>query len=753
MKYRLKQLRTSRWGFFTILVFLLWAKTLLAYVFEFNLGAEDPLQYLLLAINPLGTSIVLIGLGMYIRKPKRAYITASVIYILLCVLLIANILYYREFTDFMTINTMLGSTKSVQGLTAGSLSLRPLDLVYFGDFIIILGSYLVYGLLNIMRFVNHQQLIWPHFGCQMDRRPVAYHRPLATTVIGLAIFMVTMALSEANRPQLLTRTFDRTYIVKYLGLGPFTVYDAMKTVRTNQVRSQADSASMDKILSYTQSHYASPNATYYGTAKGKNLIVIHLESFQQFLLGMKIDGQEVTPFLNSLVKDDNTLSFDNFFNQVGQGKTSDAENMLETSTFGLSTGSLFATLGTDNTFQAAPAILNQTAGYSTAVMHGGSGSFWNRDNTYKSLGYNYFFSGDYYYHSADMNTQYGIKDKLMLAESTKYLEHLQQPFYSKIITTSNHIPYTITDEDSDFPDAGTDDTTVNNYFKTAHYLDAALKEFFTYLKKSGLYDNSIIMMYGDHYGLSNERNKAVAPLLGKNTSDWTSFDDAQMQRVPLIINMKGLKGGVNHTYGGEVDVLPTLLHLLGIDTKSYVEFGQDLLSTQHQQLVAFRDRDFVTQRYTVINGQVYDNSTGAVADNLSAETTARLNRDQKKVNKELRLSDRLNQQNLLRFYTPAGFTPVNSKSIDFTTSLQQVLQLEQNRGSASTSMYTENNDQSTTSDYKTDAPELDGHESYITKFPAAVQKQTNSTGSSVSSSSSSTSATSDSSILESDSSN
>lgn len=173
MKYRLKQLRTSRWGFFTILVFLLCAKTLLAYVFEFNLGAEDPLQYLLLAINPLGTSIVLIGLGMYIRKPKRAYITASVIYILLCVLLIANILYYREFTDFMTINTMLGSTKSVQGLTAGSLSLRPLDLVYFGDFIIILVSYLVYGLLNIMRFVNHQQLIWPHFGCQMDRRPVA----------------------------------------------------------------------------------------------------------------------------------------------------------------------------------------------------------------------------------------------------------------------------------------------------------------------------------------------------------------------------------------------------------------------------------------------------------------------------------------------------------------------------------------------------------------------------------------------------
>ncbi|KRM88331.1 phosphoglycerol transferase alkaline phosphatase superfamily protein [Lacticaseibacillus thailandensis DSM 22698 = JCM 13996] len=729
-----------------MLVLLLWVKTLVAYFFEFSLGASDPLQYFLLIINPLGTSILLISLGMYIKSPRRAYTTATLIYILLAVLLIANVLYYREFSDFMTINTMLGSTKSVQGLSAGSLSLQPLDLIYFGDFIVVIGAYLVYGVVNLWRFINHQRLIWPHFGLHLDRRPVAYHRPTAATVIGLALFMFTMALSEANRPQLLTRTFDRTYIVKYLGLGPFTVYDALKTVRTNQVRSKADSASMDQILSYTKSHYAAPNANYYGVAKGKNLIVIHLESFQEFLLGMKIDGQEVTPFLNSLVKENNTLSFDNFFNQVGQGKTSDAENLLETSTFGLSTGSLFATLGTDNTFQAAPAILNQSAGYTTAVLHGGSGSFWNRDNTYKSLGYNYFFSNNYFYHSANMNTQYGIKDKLMLAESPKYLEHLQQPFYAKIITTSNHIPYTITSEDSDFPDAGTDDTTVNNYFKTAHYLDSALKEFFAYLKKSGLYDNSIIMLYGDHYGLSNDRNKTVAPLLGKNASNWTAYDNAQMQRVPLIINMKGLKGGVNHTYGGEVDVLPTILHLLGIDSQKYVEFGQDLLSPQHQQLVAFRDNDFVTERYTVINGKVYDNSTGAVADNLTATTKAQLKQDQHKVNKELRLSDRLNQQNLLRFYTPAGFTPVNSKSTDFDTSLQQVIQMEQNKGSATTSLYTQNNNQSTTNDYKTDAPELANHQDYITKFPASVRKQTRASGSSVSSSSSSSS--SQNSVLE-----
>lgn len=130
------------------------------------------------------------------------------------------------------------------------------------------------------------------------------------------------------------------------------------------------------------------------------MIVIHLESFQQFLIGMKVDGQEVTPFLNSLYHNKSTISFSNFFNQVGLGKTSDAENMLETSTFGLPTGSLFSSLGTDNTFQGAPAILNQIQGYSSAVFHGGSGGFWNRNNVYKGLGYQYFFDGNFYDHEA-----------------------------------------------------------------------------------------------------------------------------------------------------------------------------------------------------------------------------------------------------------------------------------------------------------------------------------------------------------------
>ncbi|WP_127849505.1 LTA synthase family protein [Lacticaseibacillus hulanensis] len=705
----------------------MWIKTVFAYFVDFSLGPEDPLQYILMIINPLGASVIVISVGLYFKRARNVVIAGFIAYLALSALLLANALYYREFTDFITINTVLALPKVMQGLGASGSSMMAFkDLVLILDIIIVAVVLIAYAALNIWRYIQHEQLIWPTFGIHLDDKPAQYHLPQATTVVGIALFMVTLAVSELNRPQLLSRTFDRSYIVKYLGFAPFTIYDGIKTAQTNTVRSSADSADTDKVIKFVRKNYAQPSSDYFGAAKGKNVIIIHLESFQEFLIGQKINGREVTPFLNSLIKDKNTLSFSNMFNQVGLGKTSDAENMLESGTFGINNGSLFSTLGSTNTFQSAPAILDQTAGYTSAVMHGGKGSFWNRSDTYQNMGYQYYFDGDYYAHSTDMDTQYGIKDKLMFAESAKYLEHLQQPFYAKIITTSNHDPYTISAEDSDFPDAGTDDKTVNSYFKTANYLDSALKEFFTYLKESGLYKNSLIMMYGDHYGIGNSRNKDLAPLLGKSAETWSDFDNVQMQRIPLIFNMPGLKGGQKTTYGGEIDILPTLLHLLGLNTKQYVQFGTDLLSPSHKQVVAQRNGNFITPNYTVVNGTPYVNNgaeSGREATNLTPATTKRLKADQEHVNTELRLSDTVANKNLLRFYTPAGFTPVNGTDTDFNTSLQRLLTVERNASASSTSEYSKNNNEDVAGKYKSDAPELKNNRSVLTEYPAKVAKQ------------------------------
>ncbi|MDX2311495.1 LTA synthase family protein [Limosilactobacillus mucosae] len=690
---RLSKLVNTRIGFFALLVFLFWIKTLIAYFTDFKLGAQGLVQYLIVLINPLGTTLLLFGLAFYFKRSRFFYPVLMGIDIANTLLLYLNVIYYREFTDFMTIATMTGYSKVNQGLSGSSLALTNFhDVFYWLDIVIIL-------LLMLFRKIK------------FDPRAFSHRLAFAFTSVSLVIFGINLMIAEMDRPQLLGRTFDRVYIVKYLGLDAFTGYDLVKSEHVSQMRKSATKSQLKIVEKFTKEHYAAPNKKLFGIAKDRNVIVIHLESFQQFLIDKKINGQEVTPFLNSLYHGQDTYAFSNFFNQVGQGKTSDAENMLETSTYGLSQGSLFATLGNDNTFQAAPAILKQRAGYTSAVFHGNVASFWNRNNVYKNLGYQYFFDASYFDTSGDKATGYGLKDKLLFADSIKYLQHLQQPFYVKYLTVTNHFPFDLDDEDKDsnFTTTNTGSSTVDNYFVTAHYLDQSLQEFFSYLDKTGLAKKSIIMIYGDHYGISNSENKNLASVLGKNADDWTDFDNVQMQRVPLmfVIPGSGDHGGIYSTYGGEIDVLPTLLHLLGISTKRYIQFGTDLFSSQHDQVVALRNQDFVTPKYTSISGKIYLNSTGKLAK-LTKQEKKQLRADQKKVSEELALSDSLNEKNLLRFYHPKGFKTVNPKDYNYANGLKKEKKIEKSKGIQSTSIFSKNNDKTTTDSYSTNAPEQ-GH--------------------------------------------
>lgn len=678
----------KRLGFFAFIAALLWLKTILAYLVDFNLGIESPIQYFILFINPIATTLLLLGIALYVRRPKAAYITMMVIYFLLTLLLFSNISYYREFTDFITVNSILGAGKVASGLGETALRLfRITDIFYWLDIVIL-------SVLLITKKIK------------MDARPVRARMAFAVSTLAIMIFSGNLFLAEADRPELLTRTFSRDYLVKYLGLNAFTVYDGIQTYQTNQVRAEASPNDTKEVENYVKEHYAEPNDEMYGIAKGKNVIYLHLESFQQFLIDYKLKDangaeHEVTPFINSLFHSNSTYSFDNFFHQVKAGKTSDAETLFENSLFGLNQGSLFTQLGGKNTFQAAPDILKQTQGYTSAAFHGNTGSFWNRNETYKHLGYDYFFDASYYDVNDENSFQYGLHDKPFFEQSVKYLEHLQQPFYSKFIAVSNHFPYSkFTNEEAGFPLANTNDETINGYFATANYLDKAVEEFFNYLKASGLYENSVIVLYGDHYGISNSRNKSLAELLGKDKSTWSNYDNAQMQRVPYMIHIPGqTNGGINHTYGGQVDALPTLLHLLGVDTKNYIQLGQDLFSKDHDQLVSFRDGDFVTPDYTYYGNTLYDNATGEEISELSPELQDKVDHWRQEVNQQLAVSDQINNGDLLRFHTDSNLKPLNVEKFDYKNALDKLNETEKKLGADSTSVFSQNNNQSTANLY------------------------------------------------------
>jgi lipoteichoic acid synthase len=436
----------------------------------------------------------------------------------------------------------------------------------------------------------------------------------------------------------------------------FTIYDAIKSTNASAQRAMADSDDITEVTNYTNAIYAEPDPKYFGIAKDKNVIYIHLESVQEFIIDYKLNGEEVTPFLNSLTKDANTFYFDNFFHQTGQGKTADAEFMLENSLFGLPQGSAFSMKGR-NTYQAAPAILGQQ-GYTSAVFHGNTKTFWNRNEIYKSLGFDKFYDLSYYKANEGDIVNYGLMDKPFFEQSIPMLKSLKQPFYTKFITLTNHFPYPIDQDLATIEKHTTGDSSVDNYFQTARYLDEALKQFFDDLKESGLYENSMIVMYGDHYGISENHNKAMSKVLGKEVGD---FENAQLQRVPLFIHIPGVDGGTMHQYGGQIDLLPTVLHLLGVETKGNVQLGTDLFSPDHQTVVPFRNGDFISKDLTGLNGKYYDTTTGE-----PFEKSEKTKKYEQITQMKLKMSDKIVNQDLLRFYTPEGFTPIDPSEYDYT---------------------------------------------------------------------------------------
>ena len=577
----------TRLGFVLTLLILYWLKTLLAYTVDFNLDIQvGKLQGNYLAFiaffNPLPLGLLLLALALYARSTKIFYGLSIAIYSLLFIWLYSNIFYYREFSDFITANTMKVVSKVSVG-TAELELLRPWDFIYFMDF-------------PLLAFLFYKKLI------KLDRRPFKFRSSVAITALSALLFSANLFLAEIERPDLLSRGFSNYYVVRALSLPAFLGYSANQSYSANKERAKASETDLQPITDYIQEHSAKPNPDYFGLAKGKNVIYLHLESFQQFLLDYKlnIDGteHEVTPFLNSLYHSQSTLAFSNIFNQVKAGKTSDAETMLETGLFGLDQGSFMVNYGGTNTQQATPFILSKNGYQSSAVFHGNIGTFWNRNTTYKQWGYQYFFDASYFTKQDSSNSfQYGLNDKIMMKDSIQYLEHLQQPFM------------------------------------------------------------------------------AVMP----------GYE----------------KGKIINTYGGQIDILPTLEHLLGIKSNSFLQVGQDLLSPDHQETVAFRTANsFVTPKYTSYDGRTYYTESGLEISNLDEQTQTELESVRQAVSQQLKISDQIQTGDLIRFYQKDHLGTVDTESISYLNSLPILQKIEQEKGSRSTSLFSQRQGKTSTGLFK-----------------------------------------------------
>lgn len=610
-----------RYYFILLATALMWIKTYIVYQTSFNIKIENGVQSFILFINPISFFLFVFGIGLFMKeKVRNTYII--IMTAILTTVLIANMTFYKFYNDFLTIPVLSQSSNMADLGSSIQELFNPLQFILFVDIFILIWVIKKTKDINVVITNKNRALYFVFVG---------------------AFMMFNLGLAENERPQLLTRSFDREMLVKNIGIYNFHLYDAFLQTRTSTQRAFADSNELVEIENYIKANKLSPNEKMFGIAEGRNVIFVSLESTQSFVVNETLFGQEITPFLNQFIGE--SLYFENFYHQTEQGKTSDSEFLVANSLYPLGRGAVFFT-HSNNEYDTIQRILKREKDYQSFTFHANNASFWNRDVIYTSFGTDKFYDIKSYEVTEDNSVGWGLKDKEYFEQSVEIMKELSEPFYSYLITLTNHFPFDLNEADKLIDEFDSNSRTLNRYFPTVRYQDEALKHFIESLKESGLYENSIIVLMGDHYGISENHNKAMAKFL--EIDEVTPYHSVQLQRVPLLIHMPGItdkKPEVISTISGQIDVKPTLLHLLGIETKEQIHFGNDLFSEERLPFTVLRNGNFITEDYIYASGICYERSSGVqIEDDACAKY-------QEKAHTELAYSDKILYGDLLRFYS------------------------------------------------------------------------------------------------------
>lgn len=322
-----------------------------------------------------------------------------------------------------------------------------------------------------------------------------------------------------------------------------------------------------------------------GVAAGRHVILVLVESLQSMAVGLEVGGQAVTPNLDRLAADG--VSFPNTYSQVGPGNTSDCEYLMSSSAYPSPTEPTSEKYGG----QAIPGLVRTLgeAGYATLTFHANEVTFWNRDELYPALGYTEVYAEDFF--EGAQTVGLGPSDQYLFATAAPVLADLDaggRPFVASFVTLTGHHPFNLPDSlvQLELPEAYRG-TLVGHYLESMHYTDQALGEFFEALRVSGVYDNSVIVIVGDHFGLQQSQMSAQDLALAEEILG-RPYNDADRFNVPLVIAVPGEGQGVSlERPTGQVDIAPTVLGLLGYDVSGLPLFGRDALATE-AGLLGFR---------------------------------------------------------------------------------------------------------------------------------------------------------------------
>ncbi len=540
----------------------------------------------------VGTTTSLVILLFLSFKNK---LVPSVIYVILSILMFADTLYYSFFRDVLSVN-LLQSTSML-----GDVSESLKQIVKFEYVIVLLDALFIAFLpLNLKLIKKVKIEATKDLNAEENETEKIYIEEAENQVELGDDVLRDKTDTETDKPdaslELIEVLFNRYNAAKLAMILIITIIvmigeDSEFTLSLKNQEFFAYHISdiyenyfapeeEKEDIEFTDSYMEEKLGDDFGIAKGKNLVVIQLESFQSFVLNYEYNGVEVTPFLNSLLKEDSAY-FANYFQQIGKGNTSDAEFAINNSLMGYPESFTYS-IFEDNTFRGLPVLLKEE-GYHSTVMHANDNrDFWNRENAYESMGFDTYYAGidesqEYHYESTEW-MGWGLTDLEFFRQSIGFIEELPQPFYNFMITLTHHHPFILDDSFKQFDLKEEDeDTLIGNYLISIGYADYALSEFFDMYKELGLYEDTIFAIYGDHRGLSfgDEIEKEFLDIIGYELDWYTQMN------VPMIFHVPGAGEEFTRTYevaGGHMDFLPTITYLMGFDTLDTFYLGNNLFS-------------------------------------------------------------------------------------------------------------------------------------------------------------------------------
>lgn len=554
--------------------------------------------------------ILLVGSFSFLVKEKNQFKYLFVSSIILNLICIINSVYYTFYTSFSSIS-LLATSKYVVAVGDAVVEnvLRIQDLVYIWAPIVLL-------------VINHKLKLTKHLRKSNKKDKRKFLVSIVGAGISALVVILTLTSLEIGR---FAKQWNREYIVMKFGIYTYHLNDLVKSIEPQIISLFGYDEALKTFTEYYKDTPEEQNwkNKYTGIFEGKNIISIHLESMQNFLIGLEFNGEEVTPNLNKLVK--KSLYFSNFYAQVSVGTSSDSEFTLNTSLMPTNNGTAFVSYF-DREYVSIAKLLKEK-GYNTFSMHANNGSFWNRDVMHKRLGYDTFYSKNSY--EIDEVIGLGLSDKSFFKQSVEKIKNINekgQPYYGTLLMLTNHTPFSDTDKYGEFVvdlkevvtlENGEkqtvsypymEGTKLGNYFKSAHYADEALGEFLVALEENGLMENTVIMLYGDHdarlpksdYARLYNYDKTTDSTIAKEDPTYFDIDTYQydiLRKVPFIIYSKETEKSLHKevkTVMGMYDIMPTIGNMFGFYNK--YQLGTDIFNTKGDNIVVFPNGNWVTNK-------------------------------------------------------------------------------------------------------------------------------------------------------------